>query len=215
MSTVGIVGAGKVGTTLARHLLAAGDRVLLAGSGDPVMTGLITATVTPGAEAVWAADAVSNADLVVLALPFGRVSMLDAASFAGKTVVDATNHWEPVDGRRPDFAHDDDGTSEWIAGLLPGARVVKAFGHLGYHDLDALARPRGHAQRIALAAAGDDPAAVAEVAALIDRIGFDAVSLDTLASGRAFEPGTAAFGRPTDAATLRALLTADPVRLGA
>lgn len=207
--SVGFIGAGKVGTALARHLIAAGDRVLLAGSGDPFLTQLVADTVAPGAEAVWPAEAAAS-DVVVLALPLGRIAELDPAWFDGRIVVDATNHWESVDGHIDGLHDDAAGTSAWIARRLPGARLVKAFGHLGYHDLDGLSRPAGHPERVALAAAGDDEDAVDVVAALIDRAGFDPVPLTPLAAGTAWQPGTPAFGRAVDAETLRRLVAPAP-----
>ena len=131
--SVGFIGAGKVGTALARHLIAAGDRVLLAGSGDPFLTQLVADTVAPGAEAVWPAEAAAS-DVVVLALPLGRIAELDPAWFDGRIVVDATNHWESVDGHIDGLHDDAAGTSAWIARQLPGARIVNT----APLDLDAI-----------------------------------------------------------------------------
>lgn len=204
--TIGILGAGKVGTVLARLALAAGHRVLISASGSADRIALIVDVLAPGAEARTTPEVIAEADAVILALPLGKVRTLPAAELVGKLVVDAANHWEPVDGPLPEFTRDPRGTSEVVAELLPGARVVKAFSHLGYHDLDERGMPSGAPSRVALAVAGDDPADVATVAALIDELGFDPVPTGDLASGRTFQAHTPAFGYPLTAAELRAAL---------
>ena len=196
VGTVGILGAGKVGTVLARLALAAGHRVLISGSGSADRIALIVDVLAPGAEARTTAEVIEAADVVILALPLSKVESLPADRLAGKLVIDAANHWEPVDGPLPRFTEDPRGTSEVVAELLPGARVVKAFSHLGYHDLDERGTPPGTAGRVALAVAGDDPVDVATVSALVDSFGFEPLPTGDLASGRAFQAHTGAFGYP-------------------
>lgn len=193
---LGILGAGKVGTVLARLALAADHRVLISASGAADRIALIVDVLAPGAEPRTTPEVIAEADLVILALPLSRVRDLPAAALAGKLVIDATNHWEPVDGPLPEFTADPRGTSELVAESLPGGRVVKAFSHLGYHDLDERGMPPGSPGRVALAIAGDDPADVDVVAALVDEFGFDPLPTGDLATGRAFQAHTPAFGYP-------------------
>ena len=202
-SPIGILGAGKVGTVLARLALAAGRRVLISSSGPAERIALIVDVLAPGAEPRTTAEVIDGADPIVLALPLGKVGAVPAAALAGKLVIDAANHWEPVDGPLPEFTRGPRGTSEVVAGLLPGARVVKAFSHLGYHDLDERGTPPGTPGRIALAIAGDDPAAVAAVAELVDAVGFDPLLTGNLATGRGFQSHTMAFGYPLTLPELR------------
>jgi predicted dinucleotide-binding enzyme len=204
--TVGILGAGKVGTVLARLAVAAGHRVLISGSGSADRIALIVDVLAPGAEALTTPEVIAGAETIILALPLGKVRTLPAEALAGKLVIDAANHWEPVDGPLPEFTQDSRGTSEIVASVLPGARVVKAFSHLGYHDLDERGLPSGSPARVALAIAGDAPADVATVAALVDALGFDPVLTGDLASGRAFQSHTPAFGYPLTREELRAAL---------
>lgn len=205
-SVIGILGAGKVGTVLARLALAAGHRVLISSSGSAERIALIVDVLAPGAEARTTAQVIDASDVVILALPLSKVRSLDADALVGKLVIDAANHWEPVDGPLPEFTQDPRGTSEVVADLLPGARVVKAFSHLGYHDLDERGLPAGTEGRVALAIAGDDAAAVAQVADLVDAFGFDPVSTGDLSTGRRFQAHTAAFGYPLTAEELRAAI---------
>jgi predicted dinucleotide-binding enzyme len=200
--TVGILGTGKVGTVLARLALATGYRVLIAASGDPERIALIVDVLAPGAEPVRTADAVARADVVILALPLGRALRLDPGPFAGRLVIDATNYWEPVDGALDHVAEDPRGTSEIVREHLVGARLVKTFSHLGYHDLDERGRPAGDPGRIALAIAGDDEDAVGAVAAFVDDLGFDPVVAGPLVAGARFQAHSPVFGVPMSRAEL-------------
>ena len=187
-----VLGAGHVGPVIARLALGAGYPVAIATSGDPEDIALITELVIPGAEPRWASDAVAGADVVVLALPLHRFLTVDAGLLDGKLVVDAMNYWPASDGVLTAF--EDGGSSEIVARRLPGSTVVKALNHIGYHELEDRARPAGTPDRRAAGVAGDDPAAVATIAGLVDAIGYDPVRLDSLRAGRVLQPGGPVFG---------------------
>jgi len=187
-----VLGAGHVGPVIARLAVKAGHPVAIATSGDPEKIRLITELVIPGAQPRWSREAVADADIVVLAIPLHRFGRIDPGLLDGKLVVDAMNYWPASDGALEAFEHG--GSSEIVARRLAGSTVVKALNHIGYHELEDRARPAGAPDRQAAGVAGDDPAAVATVAGLASRIGYDPVRLASLRAGRVLEPGGPVFG---------------------
>ncbi|MCU1584154.1 MAG: hypothetical protein JWM49_710 [Microbacteriaceae bacterium] len=203
-----ILGIGRVGSTLARRAISVGYRVLVAGSGSPEQIGLLVEVMTPGAEPRWAADAVDEADVVVLAAPFSRLHSLPLANLDGKIVVDVMNHWQPVDGDATGIELLDS-TSETVAAAVPGAKVVKSLNHIGYHEIEEDARPAGSTERRAVAVASDHPEAASVVLQLVERLGFDAVDAGPLANGIQLEPGMPLFGARLDRDSILSVFAAE------
>jgi 8-hydroxy-5-deazaflavin:NADPH oxidoreductase len=191
---IAVLGAGHTGPVIARVVAEAGYPVSIAASGDPASIELIAQILAPGAKPRWAADAIAEADIAVLAIPLHKFTALDPALLAGKLVVDTMNYWPPIDGVQPLFEDPRQGSSEIVQRRLPGSTVVKTLNHIGYHQLDDQRRAAGAPDRRALGVAGDDPGAVGAVAELIERVGYDAVRLSSLRAGRLLEPGNTVFG---------------------
>ena len=185
---LGIVGAGKFGTTLARAAIVAGYDVAISGSGPADDIALTVDVLSPGARATTTADVVRHADVIVLAVPTHRFRELPRDLFAGKILIDAMNYWQPADGDDPELTAALDGTSMIVQGRFPSARVVKSLNQLGYHQLEENRHPRGAPDRIAIGAAGDDRLAVRKVMRLLDRLGFDPVDAGPLNNGLVLEP---------------------------
>lgn len=203
--TLGIIGAGKVGTALARLATAAGWNVALSGSPRQPMQGLIVETLVPGARLLPEAEVVAGADLVIVAIPFGKADSVDWSALGGKVVVDATNYWYPVDGHVADADAFEGSTAEFTLARNPAMRLVKSLNHLGYHDMETDARPAGDPLRRSLVAASDDEEARRLVAGFIDDIGFDPV-LTGLADGVLLEPEGPVFGIELSAEAMIAAL---------
>jgi predicted dinucleotide-binding enzyme len=191
---IAVLGAGHSGPVIARAAVEAGYDVSIAASGDPARIALIARVLAPGAEPRWAADAVAEADVLVLAIPIHRFAAFDPALVAGKVVIDVMNYWPPVDGFQAMFEDRTRGSSEIVQERLAESTVIKTLNHLGYHQLDEERRPEGSPERRAVGVAGDDPDAVDVVADIVERIGFDTVRLESLRAGRLFEAGGPVFG---------------------
>jgi predicted dinucleotide-binding enzyme len=196
---LGIVGAGKLGTTIARLAVAAGYGVALSGSGPAERIALTVDVLAPGALAVTTEEVVRHADVIVRAVPTHRFRELPRDLFASKILIDAMNYWEPNDGVDEDLALAPSGSSVVVQQRFPSGRVVKSLNQLGYHELDEGRLPNGTPGRIAVAAAGDDRAAVRAALQLIDRLGFDAVDAGPLTAGVSLGPRGSAFGLATTA----------------
>jgi predicted dinucleotide-binding enzyme len=203
---LGIVGAGKIGTAIARAAVAAGCDVAISGSGPVDRIALTIEVLVPGARAATTEDVIQHSDVVVLAVPTHRFRELDGDVFSGKILIDAMNYWEPIDGVDHELAAAPRGTSLVVASHFASARVVKSLNHLGYHQFDESKRPLEASDRVAIAAAGDDREATRKVMALIEALGFDPVDAGSLEDGVALGPGGPAFGVAYSAAELAAVL---------
>jgi predicted dinucleotide-binding enzyme len=207
---LGIVGSGKVGTAIARAAVEAGYDVVISGSGPAERIELIVDVLAPGAHAGSTDEVVRHSDLLVLAIPMHRFRDLSRDLFAGKILVDTMNYWEETDGVDPGLTGAATGTSPVVQSWFSSARVVKSLNHLGYFKFEKSRRPTGAPGRIAIAAAGDDTAAVTRVLELIDRLGFDPVNAGSLDAGRALEPDGLVFGAGHRAADLIKLVSREP-----
>ena len=196
---LGIIGAGKMGTALARAALAAGHEVAIAGPGSADRIALTVDVLAPGAVAATVDEVLEFADVIILAVPAHRFRELPSDLFDSKILVDAMNYWPEVDGDEPELAAAAGGSSAVVQAHFPAARVVKSLNQLGYHELDEYPRRPGAPDRIAVAAVGDDRLAVRTVMHLIDRFGFDPVDGGPLAKGKMLEPDGSPYAETVSA----------------
>lgn len=212
---IGIVGAGKIGGTLARLLGRRGDDVTIANSRGPASltdvveridseldSGLDSGTGSGTVRAGTVEEAVTGQELVIIAIPFGRYAELPGERISG-IVVDANNYYPERDGRFPELDDGSTTSSEMLAAALRNARVVKAFNTIYWERLRDKGRPSGDPGRLAIPVAGADQTAKAQVATLIDSIGFDPVDDGDLSDSWRQQPGTPVYNVP---------LTRDEVR---
>lgn len=206
MKTVGIIGAGKMGTVVAKLAVDAGYQVYISGSGSPKDIELTVSVLAGGAKPADTETAIRKSDMVILLLPLSSFKNLPHRLLKDKLVVDAMNHWLEADGPRVSVLPDSQSSSEYVSELIGSSRVVKALNHVGYHDFHDQPRPKGHPGRKAIALASDHTEDTEEVADLIDLLGFDPLPIGGLSAGRALEPGGQVFGASVTKVELRQLL---------
>lgn len=195
MATLGIIGSGNIGSAVARLAVAADMNVVIANSRGPESLQDLVAELGPLAKAGTVEEAVNAGDAVVLSIPLMAVKNLPEGLLAGKLVLDTSNYYPSRDGRMQELDDSTVTTSEMVRDQLGGARYVKAFNNILAAHIPALARPSGAADRSALPIAGDDAAAKAEAAAIIDQFGYDTVDGGTLAESWRFEPDSSGYTR--------------------
>lgn len=224
MTTLGLIGSGNIGGTLARLAVDAGLDVVLSNSRGPQTLTALVAELGPRARAATPAEAAAAGDLVVVTVPLKAYTQIPQAPMAGKTVLDTCNYYPQRDGQIPELDAQKTTSSELLQHHLDRSHVVKAFNNIHFRHLAALSRPSGTGGRTALPIAGDDPAAKERATALLDTLGFDTVDAGPLTEGWRFQPNTPAYGlpylldpsrpfeedpgRPADSAAVRAALAA-------
>ncbi|KIF75373.1 NADP oxidoreductase [Streptomyces sp. 150FB] len=197
MATLGLIGSGLIGSTLARLAVAGGLDVVLSNSRGPETLSDLVAELGPHAKAGTPAEAAAAGDWVVVTVPLKAYKQVPQGPLAGKTVLDTNNYYADRDGTFPELEDDSTTSSELLQRHLPDAQVVKVFNNIFFKHLADLPRPAGAEDRTALPIAGDDPAAKARAAELLDVLGYDTVDTGTLAEGgRRFQPGTPAYALP-------------------
>lgn len=204
--TLGLIGSGMIGGTLARLAVASGLDVVLSNSRGPDTLADLVAELGSRARAATPAEAARDGDLVVATVPLRAYPRLPAADLAGRTVIDTMNYYPERDGRLAELEGEEpDGagprgnrpsSSALVQRHLADSYVVKAFNNIDFRRLLTGARPAGAADRSALPIAGDHPAAKAEVTRLLDVLGYDTVDIGTLADSWRSEPGTPVYVQP-------------------
>ncbi|KRN93379.1 NADPH-dependent F420 reductase [Pediococcus stilesii] len=190
---IGILGAGKLGSTLARLGVQAGYDIIIANRHPVSQLNWIMATMAPGATVMTAEEVVMNADVIILAIPLSHYRNLDPEAFAGKIALDATNYWFEVDGTTNTISDLKKSSSEVIQEHLKDSLVAKAFNHMGYHDLEIEVDRHPHEKR-AMAYATNHDSIRPTVEEIITNFGFAPFDLGALRFGLYLEPGSPLFG---------------------
>ncbi|WP_257722300.1 NADPH-dependent F420 reductase [Rathayibacter tritici] len=180
MTTYGIIGAGNIGSQVARAVIALGDEVVIANSRGPETLADLIAELGPKARAATAQEAAEAAEVAVVTVPLKNLEEVPVAPLAGKIVLDTNNYYFERDGRIEALDKGETTTSEMLQQHLPESKVVKAFNHIMAADITTDGTPAGTPDRRALATSSDYPEAIHFVTDLYDRIGFDTVAITPL-----------------------------------
>ncbi len=196
MATIGFIGSGHIGATVARLAVNAGHDVMLSNSRGPETLADLVGQLGPHARAATPPEAAAAGDIVVVTIPLKAYRSVPVATLDGKPVIDTMNYYSQRDGH---IAALDDGSttsSELLQEHLANAHVVKVFNNIYFEHLTALARQAGDPERSALPIAGDDEGAKRAVSEFLDSIGHDAYDVGPLSEGWRFQPDTPAYGQP-------------------
>jgi len=208
MKTIGIIGAGHIGSQIARLAIAHDYDVVISNSRGPESLGDLVRDLGPRARAATVLDAAKAGDIVVVTIPLKNYRSVPVEPLAGKVVIDTNNYYPERDGHIPELDNESTTTSELLQAHLPTSKVVKAFNHIYAAQLTTDGQPAGTKNRRALVIAGDDSGAKATVAHLLDQFGFDTVDAGPLKEGWRIQRDTPGYGPRRNAEELRKDLAA-------
>jgi predicted dinucleotide-binding enzyme len=203
MRTIGLIGAGHIGSQVARLAVKTGAHVVISNSRGPETLADLVRELGPLARAATAEDAARAGDLVVVTIPLKNLADVPVAPLAGKIVIDTLNYYPQRDGHIADLDNEKTTTSEMVQRHLPASKVVKGFNHIYAAELTTHGQPAGSANRRALAIAGNDAAAKKTVSELLDQFGFDTVDIGPLSESWRIQRDTPGYGPRRTAEQLR------------
>ena len=208
MQTIGLIGAGHIGSQVARLAIAHGYKVVISNSRGPETLAELVAELGPNARAATVVDAAKAGDIVVVTIPLKNYRSVPVQPLAGKVVIDTNNYYPQRDGHIPELDDESTTSSELSQAHLPTSKVVKAFNHLYAAQLTTDGRPAGSSNRRGLVVAGNDAGAKATVTRLLDEFGFDTVDAGPLKESWRIQPNTPGYGPRRTAEELRRDLAA-------
>lgn len=208
MATIGLVGAGHIGSQVARLAVQNGYDVVISNSRGPETLTDLVKELGPKARAATAVEAAKAGDIVVVTVPLKNYRQVPVEPLAGKIVIDTNNYYPQRDGHIPALDNESTTTAELLQAHLPTSKVVKAFNHIYAAQLTTDGRPAGTPNRRALVIAGDDAGAKAAVTRLLDQFGFDTVDAGPLKEGWRIQRDTPGYGPRRNAEELRTDLAA-------
>jgi len=208
LKTIGLIGAGHIGSQLARLGVQHGYDVVVSNSRGPDTLKDLARGLGPRARVGTSAQAADAGDTVVVTIPLKNIGDVPVAPLAGKIVIDTNNYYPQRDGHIAELDNEETTTSELLQRHLPSSKVVKAFNHIYAAALTTDGQPAGTPNRRALAIAGNDPDAKRVVAQLIDQFGFDVVDIGPLSESWRIQRDTPGYGPRRTAEELRKDLAA-------
>jgi len=208
MKTIGLIGAGHIGSQVARLAVRSGHDVVISNSRGPETLSDLVAELGPKARAATVDDAAKAGDIVVVTIPLKNYRSVPVEPLAGKIVIDTNNYYPERDGHIAELDNETTTTSELLQTHLPSSKVVKAFNHIYASQLTTDGTPAGTKNRRALVIAGNDRDAKATVTRLLDQFGFDTVDAGPLGEGWRIQRDTPGYGPRRTAEELRKDLAA-------
>jgi predicted dinucleotide-binding enzyme len=193
MTTIGLIGSGNIGSTVARLAIDAGRDVVLSNSRGPDTLSELVEQLGPKARAATSVEAAAAGDIVVVTVPLKAYLEVPVEPLRGKVVIDTNNYYPQRDGHIAELDDESTTVSELLQAHLPESHVVKAFNNIYFKHLGSLQRPAGDPERSVLAIAGDDDDAKKQVTDFFDSIGYDAYDVGPLAEGWRYQRDTAAY----------------------
>ncbi|WP_298860335.1 NAD(P)-binding domain-containing protein [uncultured Microbacterium sp.] len=206
MTTLGIIGAGHIGSQVARAAVKAGYDVVIANSRGPETLADLVAELGDHARAATAADAGAAGDVVVVTVPLRALEQIPVEPLAGKIVLDTNNYYYERDGHIDALDKGETTTSQLLQQHLPSSKVVKAFNHIPSADITTDVAPAGTPNRRALATASDHADAVEFITRFYDELGFDTVNIGPLSESWRVERDRPAYVVRQNADELKANL---------
>ena len=214
VKTIGLIGAGHIGSQLARLAAQHGYDVVISNSRGPDTLKDLVRELGAHARAGTPSQAAEAGDIVVVTIPLKNIDDVPVAPLAGKIVIDTNNYYPQRDGHIAELDNEETTTAELVQRHLPASKVVKAFNHIYAAALTTDGQPAGTPNRRALAIAGNDADAKRVVTELIDQFGFDVVDIGPLRESWRIQRDTPGYGPRRTADELRRDLAAAkrPVR---
>jgi predicted dinucleotide-binding enzyme len=202
MTTIGIIGAGHIGSQVARKAVELGYDVVISNSRGPETLAALVAELGPRAKAATAAEAAAVGDFAVVTVPLKSYRYIPAEPLAGKIVIDTNNYYWERDGRFPALDNGEATTSGLLQEHLPESKVAKGFNHIMAKQITSDGTSPGTENRRALATASDYPEASELVTKLYDEFGFDTVNIGPLSDSWRVERDRPAYVVRQNAAEL-------------
>jgi predicted dinucleotide-binding enzyme len=208
MKTIGLIGAGHIGSQVARLAVKSGYDVVISNSRGPETLSALVAELGLKARAAMTLEAATAGDIVVVTIPLKNIRSVPVEPLAGKIVIDTNNYYPQRDGQITELDNETTTTSELLQAHLPTSKVVKAFNHIYAAQLTTDGLPAGTKNRRALVIAGNDNEAKATVTHLLDQFGFDTVDAGPLSESWRIQRDTPGYGPRRTAEELRKDLAA-------